>query len=254
MGNETPTSVEASADEAPVRAGRDAAVTRNALVRAARRRFATDGYRATTVRHIAADAGVNVALINRYFTSKEGLFEACMRRTSDELDTEVDAEPGTGVDAEPGTGDEPDAPAPASGLDALVERLVAHVVDAPDSDDPLQLLLLMRSSGDENADRIRRATLEHFTRRLAASAGWRRDDAPTAHILLRAQIAIATMVGVVMLRTSAATDPIAATAPEILATPLAQVFRVLLAPETLSSGPDAARGKTSRAPGRAPGE
>ncbi len=76
------------ADDELVRSGRDAAATRRALVRAARRRFATDGYRATTVRQIAADAGVNVALINRYFESKEGLFEACMMRTSDELDTQ----------------------------------------------------------------------------------------------------------------------------------------------------------------------
>lgn len=217
MSNETPSSidalagaeVEANADAELIRSGRDASATRRALVRAARRRFATDGYRATTVRHIAADVGVNVALINRYFVSKEGLFEACMRRTSDELDTET--------------------PAKASGLDALVGRLVAHVVRAPDGDDPLQLLLLMRSSGDKNADRIRRRTLEHFTQRLAAAAGWTSEDPATTPILLRAQIAIATMVGVVMLRTSAATDPIAATGHHELAGPLGQVFRLLLA-------------------------
>ena len=122
--------VQTDADDELVRSGRDAAVTRRALVRAARRRFATDGYRATTVRHIAADAGVNVALINRYFVSKEGLFEACMARTSDELDTQT--------------------PARASDLEAVIDRLVLHVVNAPDGDDPLQLLLLLRSSGDEN--------------------------------------------------------------------------------------------------------
>src|SRR6187401_3364537 len=77
-----------SAQDELTRSGRDANATRRALIRAARRRFATEGYRATTVRHIAADVGVNVALINRYFDSKEGLFEACMMRTSDELDNE----------------------------------------------------------------------------------------------------------------------------------------------------------------------
>jgi AcrR family transcriptional regulator len=203
-----PADAEASADDELVRSGRDAAATRRALVRAARRRFATDGYRATTVRQIAADVGVNVALINRYFVSKEGLFEACMRRTSDELDTEA----------------APDV----TGVDALVARLVAHVVNAPDGDDPLQLLLLMRSSGDENADRVRRSTLEHFTQKLAASAGWSPEHPDTAQILLRAQIAIATMVGVVMLRTSAATDPIATAGADELAGPLGQVFRLLL--------------------------
>jgi len=198
------------ADDELVRSGRDAAVTRRALVRAARRRFATDGYRATTVRHIAADAGVNVALINRYFVSKEGLFEACMLRTSDELDTQTPTRP--------------------SDIGSVIERLIAHVVNAPDGDDPLQLLLLLRSSGDENADRIRRTTLEHFTRRLAAAAGWDADDPATAPILLRAQLAIATSLGVVMLRTSGAVQPVASAGLDELSGPLGQVFETLLAP------------------------
>ena len=200
---------ETGADDELVRSGRDAAVTRRALVRAARRRFATDGYRATTVRHIAADAGVNVALINRYFVSKEGLFEACMLRTSDELDTET--------------------PTTSTNLDDVIDRLITHAVNAPDGDDPLQLLLLLRSSGDESADRIRRRTLESFTERLAARAGWSADDPTTEKILLRAQLAIATMLGVVMLRTSAAAHPIASAGRDDLAAPLGQVFRVLLA-------------------------
>jgi len=198
-----------NADDELVRSGRDAMATRRALVRAARRRFATDGYRATTVRGIAADAGVNVALISRYFSSKEGLFEACMQRTSNELDTE--------------------APTPASNLTEVIERLIGHVVNAPDGDDPLQLLLLLRSSGDENADLIRRKTLEHFTRKLAARAGWDADDAATAPILIRAQLAIAAMLGVVMLRTSAAAEPIASAASDDLSGPLRQIFSALLA-------------------------
>ena len=77
MSNETQASTAdlgeaaAAADGELIRSGRDAKATRRALVRAARRRFATDGYRATTVRQIASDVGVNVALINRYFVSKE---------------------------------------------------------------------------------------------------------------------------------------------------------------------------------------
>ncbi|UFS58625.1 TetR/AcrR family transcriptional regulator [Subtercola endophyticus] len=200
-----------SADDELIRSGRDAAATRRALVRAARRRFATDGYRATTVRQIAADAGVNVALINRYFVSKEGLFEACMLRTSDELDTQTRA---------------PDRP---SNIAEVIESLIEHVVNAPDGDDPLQLLLLLRSSGDENADRIRRRTMEHFTQQLAAAAGWRADDPTTAPILLRAQLAIATMLGVVMLRTSAAVQPVASAGADDLSGPLGQVFQALLA-------------------------
>lgn len=215
MSTETATStadpIEATtdADDELIRSGRDADLTRRALVRAARRRFATEGYRATTVRQIASDAGVNVALINRYFVSKEGLFEACMLRTSDELENQ--------------------ASTPSKSIDEVIERLIEHVVNAPNSDDPLQLLLLLRSSGDENADLIRRRTLEHFTRRLAAAAGWREDDPATGAILLRAQLAIATSLGVVMLRTSAAVQPVASASADDLTAPLRQVFQVLFA-------------------------
>ena len=41
---------------------------------AARRRFATDGYEPTTLRMIAADVGVDAALVSRYFGSKQDLF------------------------------------------------------------------------------------------------------------------------------------------------------------------------------------
>src|SRR6266704_4328400 len=54
---------------------RNAEETRAALLAAAQLRFARNGYEATNLRDIAADAGVNVALIPRYFGSKEGLFQ-----------------------------------------------------------------------------------------------------------------------------------------------------------------------------------
>ncbi|MFJ6537481.1 TetR family transcriptional regulator [Paenarthrobacter sp. NPDC091711] len=213
MGNEVqePKTLDGSAtiaDDELIRSGRDADVTRRALVRAARRRFATEGYRATTVRHIAADAGVNVALINRYFGSKEGLFEACMNRTVDELD--------------------PQTRARASSVDEVIARLLTHVVEAPNADDPLQLLLLLRSSGDENADAIRRRTLERFTEQLAAAAGWSADVPASQPLLLRAQMAIALMLGLVMLRTATEVQPLASASADQLTEPLEQVLRVLL--------------------------
>ena len=53
---------------------RNAAKTRADILAAARRRFATDGYGPTTLRAIAADVGVDAALVSRYFGSKEDLF------------------------------------------------------------------------------------------------------------------------------------------------------------------------------------
>jgi AcrR family transcriptional regulator len=48
--------------------------TRGAIVRAARRQFAELGYDRTTMRSIAGEAGVDPALVIRFFTSKQQLF------------------------------------------------------------------------------------------------------------------------------------------------------------------------------------
>ena len=54
---------------------RDSEATKSAILAAAKRAFTAKGFDSAGVREIAADAGVNVALINRYFGSKEGLFQ-----------------------------------------------------------------------------------------------------------------------------------------------------------------------------------
>jgi AcrR family transcriptional regulator len=50
--------------------------SRQRIVDAARERFMHDGYERATVRAIAADAGVDVAMVYYFFGSKEGLFTA----------------------------------------------------------------------------------------------------------------------------------------------------------------------------------
>jgi AcrR family transcriptional regulator len=50
--------------------------TRARILEAARVRFATDGYERATIRSIAADAGIDPALVMRYFGNKEALFAA----------------------------------------------------------------------------------------------------------------------------------------------------------------------------------
>lgn len=53
---------------------RNAAETRNRLLQAARRLFARANYVSVGIREIGAEAGVNPALISRYFGSKRNLF------------------------------------------------------------------------------------------------------------------------------------------------------------------------------------
>ena len=50
--------------------------TRDAILRAARIRFADTGYNGTTIRAVAADAGIDPSMVMRYFGSKDGLFAA----------------------------------------------------------------------------------------------------------------------------------------------------------------------------------
>ncbi len=57
---------------------RDRQATEARILAEAARLFAEQGYRAATVRAIAAAAGVNLSLINRYYGSKLGLFDAVL--------------------------------------------------------------------------------------------------------------------------------------------------------------------------------
>lgn len=52
--------------------------TRNAILDAARARFASDGFTSSTIRKIAADAGVDPSLVMQYFGSKDELFASVM--------------------------------------------------------------------------------------------------------------------------------------------------------------------------------
>ncbi|GAA0565885.1 TetR family transcriptional regulator [Paractinoplanes ferrugineus] len=179
---------------------RDAEETRRRLLEAARRRFSEDGYAATTVRDIADDAGVNVALINRYFASKEGLFEACLRHAGEELRRSA--------------GDVP--------LAGIAGRIAEQMTGAAEV--PAQLSLLLRTSGDERADEIRRAVLLSSAEKIAAAAG--RPDSDRT--LLRAELLLATTIGLALLRWTTPIEPLASAGADDLAEPLGDVVEALL--------------------------
>ena len=52
--------------------------TRDAILAAARERFSEQGYDRVRMRDVAAEAGVDVALVNYHFGSKDGLFAAAL--------------------------------------------------------------------------------------------------------------------------------------------------------------------------------
>jgi AcrR family transcriptional regulator len=169
----------------------------------ARIRFIRDGYAATTVRDIADDAGVNVALINRYFTSKEGLFEACLGSAVSDLSKGTDN----------------------LTLDEIATRMVRRIT-GPTDDNKIQesLLMLLRTSGDTRIDEMRRAVLEGVSRKLAAAGGAEADDP----VLLRAQVVLATAIGISVLRSSFKLMPLAAADEHELLGPVTDVINAML--------------------------
>ncbi|MDH6215757.1 TetR family transcriptional regulator [Streptomyces pseudovenezuelae] len=52
--------------------------TRDAILTAARERFAADGYERATIRAIAKDARIDPSMVMRYYGNKEGLFAAAV--------------------------------------------------------------------------------------------------------------------------------------------------------------------------------
>ena len=204
-----PPSPTPTTDSQPCARRRDAARTRRLLLDAALRRFADDGYGTTTLRDIADDAGVNVALIGRYFDSKEGLFEACLVAASDEFRRTAGVVPG----------------------DRIPDLIAAQAAGLSTREHPSSILLLLRSSGDERAEQIRVGVLGGFAERLAATAGWRPDHPDGDQLLLRAQLVLATIIGTMLLRPSLRIEPLLSATADDLTGPLRDMVNALLSPE-----------------------
>ncbi|GEL26215.1 TetR family transcriptional regulator [Pseudonocardia sulfidoxydans NBRC 16205] len=163
---------------------RDAAATRRALLEAARELFAAVGYDATTVRAVADRAGVNQALLFRHFGNKEGLF----------------AEAISGA-------------AMAVLEDGPPEELLRRTLDAIMADDPSGTELffaVLRSTGSSEAGVLMRAELESRWAGAFASLA-ATDDVDDA--ALRAELVLAWLLGIGLLRTVIATRPIAGADP-----------------------------------------
>jgi len=194
---------------------RDAEQTRQALLEAARSRFAGDGYAATTVRQIADDAGVNVALINRYFQSKEGLFEECLTSAAGALSESAED---------------------VAGLAQLAEAIAVRVsIATPRGDLANALLLLLRSSGDQRAEQIRVDMLRAFGELLARAAGWKPGRPGEGDLLLRAQLVLATAIGIVALRSSGLA-PLASVSSDELRDPMRELVTAVFGPQPAAPG------------------
>lgn len=158
---------------------RDAAATRAAILRAAHLRFLRESYDSVGLRDIAGDAGVDVALISRYFGGKEGLFsEVLWPEDSPEFD-------------------------PANHDGNLVEYLTQLVTegDVDDRNHRMEMFVMMlRSASSPKAGKIiRQRVNEDVLQPMIAALG---DDAGE----WRANMLLAILMGVGVLRTVMESD------------------------------------------------
>ncbi len=174
---------------------RDSAATRQALRDAAVELFAERGYDRTTVRDIAARAGVNQALLFRYFGSKEALFvEATSRH---------------------------DLSAVSPGR--LVGEMLDNLLDpeSPTRRDQVLTALLRTLGTDDEAAEIRRRLNADYADVLAGLT-----ERPNAE--LRADLVLAWLFGISLMRGVAAAQPLADADPALVRDLVLPAARTLL--------------------------
>ncbi|MFF4406760.1 TetR family transcriptional regulator [Streptomyces sp. NPDC001262] len=177
---------------------RDAEATRKCLVEAAAELFAERGYDRTTVRAIADRAGVNQALLFRYFGSKTALFGEVVAMNGRRQLEETPAE-------------------------HLLQTALRNLL-APDgtstADRSLEVFLRSAGSDDEAAQTNRRLT-EEYTAALTGLT-----DADDAE--LRAGLVLAWLLGIGLTRVVVRQEPLASADPEHVSRLMLDAVRRLL--------------------------
>jgi AcrR family transcriptional regulator len=174
--------------------------TRDQILAVARRRFATRGYDATSLRAIATDAKVDPALLIHYFGTKEGLFTAATGLP-------------TGL-SEVFAGQE------GQTLRDFAESLVRSYLRFVDSDQSRNAILaLVRSavSNEKAAAMLREFLAAELLPVIASRTG--HENAP-----LRAGLVAAQLMGVAMLRHVVRLDPVARATPDEIVALVAPVI------------------------------
>lgn len=127
--------------------------SRRRILRAARALFVADGYERATVRAIAAEAGVDVAMVYYFFGSKEKLFAEVLAAAEHPLRLLE--------------------PLLDEGLDDVGRRLVRRCLERWDSDDFQPALALFRSAVEQRSakDLIRESAQGPIAGRLTREFG-----------------------------------------------------------------------------------
>lgn len=191
----------AETDTPPAPRRRDRAATRAALLDAARLRFSRQGFDGTGIREIAADVGVDPALISRYFGSKEKLYAEAVR-----------------VEIPAGLADDPHRPL-VHVTDALLRDVVFGDWEQFHGEHPL--LAMLRSSGHPGVrDQLRTQLCEEYLSGIAD-----RLDGDGAE--LRAELMGALLLGMGVMRSVVGSPALSEASFEETRRLVARMIRVL---------------------------
>ena len=178
--------------------------TRGDILRAARALFASRGYRGTTTRSVAEEAGVDVALIHHFFQSKAGLFAQALELP--QVAARVSARL---TDPE---GDVADGIARLY-LDELYEE----------HGDSFAALLRAVLGSPLDVPELRRMAGEQMVAVVARALG-----GPEAE--LRAELVAAQLIGILVLRRLLGIEPIASASTDELRRHLVPALRAYMSP------------------------
>ncbi|QHK21842.1 TetR family transcriptional regulator [Pseudarthrobacter psychrotolerans] len=181
--------------------------TRQAILEAARARFANDGFAATTIRLVAADASVDASQVMQFYRSKDELFAAVMAIPPEALERFNTAFEG------------PD--------DDLGERVVRAYLGAWEGahevSEPLMAMLRGAIVNESAAEQLR-----SFIQSRLLEGTRERTDTDAA---LRAGIASSMLVGVVTGRQIIGVPTLLTAGTEELVTVLAPAIQQILVPQ-----------------------
>ncbi|MES3001843.1 MAG: TetR family transcriptional regulator [Pseudomonadota bacterium] len=187
--------------------------TRQAVLDAARARFASDGFVATTIRLIAADAQVDVSQVMQFFKSKDELFAAVM------------AVPASALQRFNTLYEGPD--------EHLGERVVRAFLTAwegvPEESEPLMATLRGAIVNDQARGQLR----DFIQARLQAGTVERH----ASDAALRAGLATSLLMGMVLCRRVIGVPVLVAVEPEELVALISPAIQTILVPQPSKAWP-----------------
>jgi AcrR family transcriptional regulator len=174
--------------------------TRAAILAAARELFAASGHAGTSVRAVAAAAGVDAALVHHYFGTKDDLFLAALA---------VRVDPRTAM-----------IPVIEGGVEGAGERIMRVFLEVWDDEESrLPLLALFRGIVEPGGRQLLR---DGFLRMVLGPVGQalELDESDRRMTLVASQL-----VGIVMLRYLLVVEPLASAQPDVLVATYAPVLQ-----------------------------